>query len=101
MASVQQLLYAGSPQHISAIMLEIEADWEPVYPQFVKYVSDLCSRKEEWALCFRDNVPNRGHNTNNVVEAAFRVLKDSILNRYVELHPHLSCGCGMFEPFEY
>ena len=81
MAAVQQLLYAVSPQRSTAIELDIEADWEPVYPQFVKYVGDLCSRREEWALCFRDSLPNRGHNTNSVVAAAFRVLKDSILNR--------------------
>ena len=60
MAAVQQLLYAASPQHITAIMLDIEADWEDRYPQFVKYVCDLYNRREEWALCFRDTVPNRG-----------------------------------------
>ena len=81
MTAVQQLLYAASPQHITAIMLDIEVDWEDTYPQFVKYACDLYNRREEWALCFRDTVPNRGHNTNNTVEAAFRVLKDSVLNR--------------------
>ena len=70
MAAVQQLLYAASPQHITAIMLAIEADWEDRYPQFVKDTCNLYNRREELALCFRDTVPNRGHNTNNYVEAA-------------------------------
>ena len=34
-------------------------------------------RKEEWAHCFR----TVGHHTNNIVEAAFRILKDTILER--------------------
>ena len=38
-------------------------------------------RKEEWAVVYRNNLPVRGIFTNNYCEAAFRVLKDRILER--------------------
>ena len=40
------------------------------------YLAKLMGRRQEWAHCFR----NVEHHTNNVVEAAFRILKDVILN---------------------
>lgn len=38
-------------------------------------------RAAEWALCFRNNVLTRGHNTDNYCEATMRILKDKILFR--------------------
>ena len=81
MAATRAMVYAASPQEMTSMMLEVEADWEDAYPQFVSYLAGLLERRSEWALCLRDEIPNRGHNTNNVVEAAFRVMKDSILHR--------------------
>ena len=83
MAMTRAMVYATSGPEMNSRMVELEGDWEDTYPQFVAYMSGLLLRREEWALCFRDTLPNRGHNTNNVVEAAFRVLKDSILHRLV------------------
>jgi hypothetical protein len=37
--------------------------------------------RKSWALCFRDELPLRGNNTNNFVEAAFGVLKDKVFLR--------------------
>ncbi|KAJ8381266.1 hypothetical protein SKAU_G00020440 [Synaphobranchus kaupii] len=39
------------------------------------------SRREFWALSYREDLPTRGNQTNNYVEAAMRVLKDKILQR--------------------
>lgn len=77
------MVYAKSTHQMTSMLLELEVDWEGNYPQFTSYLVGLLERREEWALCLRDSVPNRGHNTNNVAEAAFRVLKDSILHRLV------------------
>ena len=49
----------------------------------LRYVRNLCSRKEEWAIYCRTRIDTitRGHNTNNVVERAFLRLKDQVLRR--------------------
>ncbi|XP_064622685.1 uncharacterized protein LOC135484914 [Lineus longissimus] len=51
------------------------------YPSFMTYVSKLYDRRHLWAVCFRDDMPIRGNNTNNFCEAAMRVLKEKILLR--------------------
>ncbi|KAF0294494.1 hypothetical protein FJT64_007857 [Amphibalanus amphitrite] len=58
---------------------DAECKKQGTYPPFINYISSLFERRREWALCLRDDIPVR-HHTNNVVEAAFRVLKDSILH---------------------
>jgi hypothetical protein len=56
------------------------------YPGFVKYVSDVFEECKAWAMCYRDELPLRGNNTNNLCEAQFLVIKDEILNRQKEVN---------------
>ncbi|XP_073727890.1 uncharacterized protein [Misgurnus anguillicaudatus] len=49
--------------------------------KFLTYLQSLYSRRESWALSYRRDLPTRGNQTNNYVEAAMRVLKDKILQR--------------------
>ncbi|XP_065107484.1 uncharacterized protein [Paramisgurnus dabryanus] len=49
--------------------------------KFLTYLQSLYSLREGWALCYRRDLPTRGNQTNNYVEAAMRVLKDKILQR--------------------
>ncbi|XP_052464895.1 uncharacterized protein LOC128021631 isoform X1 [Carassius gibelio] len=51
------------------------------YRKFLTYLQNLNSRRESWALSYRRDLPTRGNQTNNYVEAAMRVLKDKILHR--------------------
>ncbi|XP_067264285.1 uncharacterized protein [Chanodichthys erythropterus] len=51
------------------------------YKKFLTYLQSLYSRRESWALSYRRDLPTRGNQTNNYVEAAMRVLKDKILQR--------------------
>jgi len=51
------------------------------YDGFAKYLSDLYDDRQSWALYSRQELPTRGNNTNNMVESAFRVLKDKVLER--------------------
>ena len=51
------------------------------YEHFMGYCNKLYDRRAEWACCLRKDLPMRGNNTNNYVEAAFRVLKDQIFER--------------------
>ena len=55
-----------------------------IYPNAAKYLDDVLNIKESWVLAYRSNLPVRGNNTNNYVEAQFLVIKDEILNRVKE-----------------
>ena len=80
MAAAKLLVYASSEVDLTGAMLRLHTSCKK-YPQFVKYIEEFFHRRKEWALCLRDDIPNRGNNTNNLVESAFRVLKDTILHR--------------------
>lgn len=41
----------------------------------------MYDRRSEWAVALRENLPERGNNTNNFCESAVRVLKDKVLSR--------------------
>lgn len=51
------------------------------YDKVISYLSNFKVRAKEWACCYRQELLTRGNNTNNFCEAAFRILKDKILNR--------------------
>ena len=51
------------------------------YTKFRAYLENLYGRKDEWALYNREAMPVRGNNTNNIAEAAMRIVKDKILHR--------------------
>lgn len=61
-----------------------EDELAPSYPQFIHYLKDVMKLKTSWALCFRNELMLRGHNTNNNAEAQFLVIKDKILQRVKE-----------------
>ncbi|KAE8742234.1 hypothetical protein FOCC_FOCC012249 [Frankliniella occidentalis] len=48
---------------------------------YQKRVDTFIAREKEWALIFRSETLNRGHNTNNFSEATIRVIKDIVLGR--------------------
>ena len=80
MSAAKRLMYAQTAEHLRDELVNAQGAFQK-YPKFVEYLEALYSRRQEWALCLRLEVANDGHNTNNIVEAAFRVLKDSILHR--------------------
>ncbi|XP_067936754.1 uncharacterized protein [Watersipora subatra] len=51
------------------------------YSNYAAYLASLHNRRQLWALCYRQDTMTRGNNTNNFVEAAFRLLKDAVLGR--------------------
>ncbi|XP_043229530.1 uncharacterized protein LOC122385369 [Amphibalanus amphitrite] len=48
---------------------------------FEKYMEERWIRRHEWAMCFRSDLMVRGNHTNNLTEAAFRIIKDKLLRR--------------------
>ncbi|ELT91018.1 hypothetical protein CAPTEDRAFT_223758 [Capitella teleta] len=52
------------------------------YPAVKNYLQNkVINECEEWALCFRKELPTRGNNTNNFAEATMGVLKDKVFLR--------------------
>ena len=51
------------------------------YPNFMKHVQSVWSRRSEWALCYRCHLPVRGNNTNYLSEAGVRILKEIVFGR--------------------
>ena len=86
MALAKRLVYADSEAEIGTTMELVATERGERYPQLEHYLQGFAARRTEWALCLRTDVPTRGHNTNNIVESAFRVLKDFVLYRSVFIH---------------
>ena len=86
MALAKQLVYANNEAEIATTMELVATEWGERYPLLDQCLQGCAARRQEWALCLRTDVPTRGHNTNNIVESAFRVLKDSVLYRSVFIH---------------
>lgn len=58
------------------------------YPKVKDYVDKLMTRKDEWALYTRINLTTRGQNTNNLSEAAMKVITIYPLFFYYDLIRH-------------
>ena len=78
------LMYASTENEFIELRDNLEAD--PVlenYENYKQYLEKLLQRHELWALFVRmkENMSTHGNNTNNFVEASFRVLKEHIFHR--------------------
>ena len=78
----KRLMYASSCEELDELYeTGTQSDVAKRYPQFAAYLVLQYARKDSWALCYRSGLLVRGNCTNNVCEAAMRVLKDNILAR--------------------
>ena len=79
---LKDMVYCKTEVELEASYALAQAD--PVTQKYASYTSHLNNvygRRKEWAICYRDELPLRGNNTNNFVEAAMRVLKDKVFYR--------------------
>ena len=85
---VKALVYAGSDADITELYANIQSDETArQYRSFLSYVATIYERRHMWAVCYRVQLPVRGNNTNNYVEAFMRVLKDQIFERVRAYNP--------------
>ena len=102
MRQFQKILYAHSEAEANQAYEEFCRDEVILcYDKLKNYMQSLWDRREEWAICFRHKILNRGHNTNNFVEASIRVFKDVVLQRCKAFN---SCAlvdfvCKVFESY--
>ncbi|XP_026054784.1 uncharacterized protein LOC113040739 [Carassius auratus] len=79
---VKDMLYAREMSTVELLYQQaLDNPLTTRYRKFLTYLQNLYSRRESWALSYRRDLPTRGNQTNNYVEAAMRVLKDKILHR--------------------
>ncbi len=60
---------------------------QETYENFVSYVKKQDKRREEWVLLYRRSLPACGQNSNIISDAAFRILKEYILERLKATSP--------------
>ena len=83
----KEILYAESedkPQDSFDNLMS--SDVASKYVNFKNDATDVFEDCEAWALSYRDELPIRGNNTNNLCGAQFLVIKDKVLNRQKEVN---------------
>ena len=79
---VKTLVYAPSELLLRQRYIEFKKNPTVLkYPHFIHHMDSLFPRCQEWALCFRTNLPVRGNHTNNYSEASIGILKELIFSR--------------------
>ena len=85
----KSMVYAETEEELFRIFNSIIND--DVFNKYSKvkdHTIKLFERRNEWALCCRNDTPICGNNTNNFCEAGMRVLKDSVLFRTKAFNIH-------------
>jgi len=79
---LKSMLYATTAEQLDALFHSAVANTTVAkYPKVLRHMQSLHSRRMEWALCDRADLPVRGNHTNNFCESAMRVMKDKVLQR--------------------
>lgn len=79
---IKKLLYSKDTETLAQNYTAIcQSETVKSFPKVEGYIDNRFERREEWAICYRPNLILRGQHTNNLCEAAMRVLKDKVLLR--------------------
>ena len=79
----KRMMYCDSEKILEKFYQElIQRAKELKCEKYSYYIAKLYTRKQEWALCHRNEKLIRNNNTNNYCEAAIRVVKDKVLYRW-------------------
>lgn len=76
---IKELVYAETEDILNEKMKNLQLKIHN--EKFQKYLMHVWESKYVWASCYRRGLPIRGNNTNNYIEALFRILKDVIFDR--------------------
>lgn len=82
MALVKKLVYTKTEKKLTdEFQLFKNNPLVKTYKNFVAYMEQNWARRQEWAVCYRNNSTMRGIQTNNYAEAGIRILKDIVFKR--------------------
>ncbi len=83
LCKIKEMIYATSNEELDNIYKELITS--PAYERnenFEPYFeNNVWSNRIDWCVLYRKELPLRGNNTSNYVEAQFRVMKDEVCNR--------------------
>ena len=77
---VKEMVYSKTEKELAEIYSRFSED-NTVPQNFKNHMADLWHKRQEWAICYRNSIPTRGNNTNNIAEAGIRIIKDLIFGR--------------------
>ena len=82
MGCVRKLVYAENTDTLDTTYQSYKKDAViRKHEKFMKHLENYWERRDEWAICFRDQTLLRGNNTNNYAESGIRILKDIVFRR--------------------
>ena len=78
MECVRKLVYAENTDKLDTMYQSYKKDAViQKHKKFMRHLENYWERRDEWAICFRDQTLLRGNNTNNYAESGIRILKDT------------------------
>ena len=84
----KNIVYANSTDELNTKIEDIleREQYTTKYPQYAKYLQSVFELRRSWGLSFRQEsgLRTRGHNTNNMAESQFLVMKESLLQTVKE-----------------
>ena len=79
---VRELVYAENTDKLDTTCQSYKKDAViRKHEKIMKHLENYWERRDEWAICFRDQTLLRGNNTNNYAESGIRILKDIVFRR--------------------
>ena len=78
----KKMVYTTTPEELDSRYAMAQQDAVvQKNPAFSRHLEGVFANRRDWALCLRAGLLTRGNNTNNLCEAAMRILKDSVFQR--------------------
>ena len=71
-------MYSRSQEAVSVGNILLHCGTHETPDNYIKYITALIARREEWALAFRHDLPTNGKDTNNTAESAMRIFKEKV-----------------------
>ncbi|XP_065205027.1 uncharacterized protein LOC135834951 [Planococcus citri] len=85
---LQRMMYCSESELLDIIFADLLSDGNAEkHKNFIDYVNDLYSRREEWAICLRDNLPFDKENIKHIVEKSMKVFKEKIFKKLRSYNP--------------
>ena len=82
MLKIKDLVHAKTEQQLHSKYTELLKDKTvKLYPQFIEHVNTHWSRKEKWAICYREHLLVQGNHTNNYAESGIKIMKELVFSR--------------------
>ncbi len=81
-SKVKELVYSKTERKLNnAYSALLKNETVATYPNFQTHIKNHWQWRQQWAICYRNNIMTRGNNTNNLSEAGIKIIKELIFGR--------------------